>query len=87
MTTKNWDWHQPSGRTWKIKTDQEAGTVLVFNEDNQQIMEQKDLSAEAVRLIEDNFVGIVTAPNDMHTPGASTQSSNPPQKDWNPMYA
>jgi len=50
-----WTWNQPVDRTWKVVSDRENGTILVYNEKNEVILEKKGLSKDAVALIENNF--------------------------------
>lgn len=50
-----WTWNQPVDRTWKVVSDREQGTILVYNEKSELILEKKGLNKEAVMMIEDNF--------------------------------
>lgn len=50
-----WNWTQPVDRIWKVVSDCEKGTILVYNEKHELILEKKGLSKESVALIEDNF--------------------------------
>ncbi len=50
-----WNWTQPVDRIWKVISDVDRGTIMVYNEKNELVLEKKGLSREAVALIENNF--------------------------------
>ena len=52
-------WVQPVDRIWKVVSDAEKGTLLVYNEKNELILDQKGMTKEEVSLIEENFLQIV----------------------------
>lgn len=54
-----WAWIQPVDRIWKVISDADKGTLHVYNEKSELIMEQKGMSKEEVSFIEDNFLQIV----------------------------
>lgn len=54
-----WAWVQPVDRIWKVVSDNEEGTLCVYNEKNELIMEQKGMKKEELSLIEQNFLQIV----------------------------
>ena len=54
-----WAWVQPVDRIWKVVSDNEKGTICVYNEKSELVMEQKGMTKEEVSFIEDNFLKIV----------------------------
>ncbi|PWB52593.1 MAG: hypothetical protein C3F06_08555 [Candidatus Methanoperedenaceae archaeon] len=54
-----WAWIQPVDRIWKVISDTEKGTLCVYNEKSELIMEQKGMTKEEVSFIEENFLQIV----------------------------
>ncbi len=54
-----WAWVQPVDRIWKVVSDNEKGTLCVYDEKNQLIMEHKGMKKEELSLIEQNFLQIV----------------------------
>ena len=51
-----WAWVQPVDRVWKVVSDTEKGTLSVYNEKSELILENKGLSKEQLSLIEKNFL-------------------------------
>ncbi len=54
-----WAWIQPVDRIWKVVSDSEKGTLFVYNEKSELILEQKGMTKEEVSFLEDNFLRIV----------------------------
>ena len=54
-----WAWVQPVDRIWKVVSDDEKGTLCVYDEKNELIMEKKGMKKEELSLIEQNFLQIV----------------------------
>ena len=54
-----WAWVQPVDRIWKVISDDEKGTIYVYNEKSEIVMERKGMSKEEISFIEDNFLQIV----------------------------
>ena len=54
-----WAWVQPVDRIWKVISDHEKGTLQVYNEKSELVMERKGMSKEEISFIEDNFLQIV----------------------------
>jgi len=54
-----WAWVQPVDRVWKVVSDTEKGTLSVYNEKSELILENKGMSKEQLSLIEKNFLQIV----------------------------
>jgi hypothetical protein len=54
-----WAWIQPVDRIWKVVSDNENGTLCVYNEKSELIMEQKGMSKNEISFIEENFLKIV----------------------------
>ena len=70
-----WNWKQPSGKTYKVISDYKNGTILVYDERGNLLMAKRNLSKKAIKLVEENFLGIVT------------KEDNKKYDDANPMYA
>jgi hypothetical protein len=83
-----WAWIQPLDRVWKVVSDTEKGTLSVYDEKSELIMERKGMSKEQVSLIEQNFLEVVAT-------NLSVNNSNPiqitdekkPMIEHNYMYA
>ncbi len=85
-----WAWIQPVDKLWKVVSDPEKGTIHVFDERSDLIMEKKGLSPEAVALIERHFLEIVATrlTQSMQKPGnASVIDVRKPSTEYNYMYA
>jgi len=54
-----WAWVQPVDRIWKVISDDEKGTLYVYNEKSELVMERKGMSKEEISFIENNFLQIV----------------------------
>jgi len=54
-----WAWIQPVDRIWKVISDDEKGTIYVYNEKSELVMERKGMSKEEISFIEKNFLQIV----------------------------
>jgi len=83
-----WAWIQPVDRIWKVISDTEKGTLHVYNEKSELIMEQKGMTKEEVAFIEDNFLRIVATDlnsNKMSQPQIADEVR--PVHEYNYMYA
>ena len=55
-----WVWEQASGISWVVESDSLNGTIKVYIKDNGAIVtERKNLTTDAVKLIEENFFDVV----------------------------
>ncbi|MCZ7402304.1 MAG: hypothetical protein O8C61_08790 [Candidatus Methanoperedens sp.] len=54
-----WAWIQPVDRIWKVISDEEKGTLHVFNEKSELVLERNGMSKEEITFIEENFLQIV----------------------------
>ncbi len=54
-----WAWVQPVDRIWKVVSDIDKGTLCVYNEKDELIMEHKGIKKEELIFIEQNFLQIV----------------------------
>lgn len=54
-----WAWIQPVDRVWKVVSDTEKGTLCVYDEKSELILERIGMSKEQLSLIEQNFLKIV----------------------------
>ncbi len=83
-----WAWMQPVDKIWKVVSDVEKGTIHVYNEKSDLIMEKKGLSMESVSLIEKYFLEIVATRMTAARPGnAVAMNLKKPAADFNYMYA
>jgi len=57
-----WAWIQPVDRIWKVISDDEKGTLYVYNEKGELVMERKGMSKAEISFIEENFLQIVATP-------------------------
>ena len=83
-----WAWIQPVDRIWKVVSDTEKGTLCVYNEKSELILEQKGMTKEEVNFIENNFLQIVATNlkgNKMSIP--QIIESERPVREHNYMYA
>jgi hypothetical protein len=63
MKTSNertWNWKQADGSTFKVVSNREKGTIVVYNSEGQTVLEKKNLSPEQVKIIEQHFLNVVT---------------------------
>ena len=83
-----WAWLRPGNRVWKVVSDHEKGTIQVFNEKGELILEKKNLSREAIALVEKNFLDI-TATNleDDRSKSENSTRDNKSAGELDPMFA
>jgi hypothetical protein len=75
--TKTFKWNQASGKVWTVETNTEEKYIKTIDDKGKVILEQRDLSAGAIKLMEEHFLAIV-----------ATQENKPkPKVEYNPMYA
>ncbi len=67
-----WAWIQPVDRVWKVVSDAEKGTLCVYDEKSELVLEHKGMSKEQLSLIEQNFLKIVAT-------NLSVNNANPVQ--------
>ena len=63
MKTSNertWNWKQADGSTFKVVSNKEKGTIIVYNSEGQTVLEKRNLSPEQVKIIEQHFLNVVT---------------------------
>jgi hypothetical protein len=53
-----WAWLRPGDRIWKVVSDHEKGTIQVFNEKGELILEKTNLTREAIAMVEKNFLDL-----------------------------
>jgi hypothetical protein len=83
-----WAWMQPVEKIWKVVSDAEKGTILVYNEKSDLIMEKKGLSVESVSLIEKYFLEIVATRMTAVKPcNMEAMNLKKPVAEFNYMYA
>ena len=83
-----WAWIQPVDRIWKVISDTEKGTLHVYNEKSELILEQKGMSKEEVSFIENNFLQIVATnlTSEKMAPPKIIEAEKP-VREYNYMYA
>lgn len=57
---KEWIWPQANGQTFRVVSHPKKGYIKVYNEKNEIVLEHKNLSPEQVKLIENQFLSVVT---------------------------
>jgi len=82
-----WAWLRPGNRIWKVISDHEKGTICVYDEKNNIVMEKKGLTRDAIEIVEKNFLN--TAATNLDKKGKSP--TNEPEGESNridddPMY-
>lgn len=63
MKTSNertWNWKQADGSTFKVVSNPDKGTIVVYNGDGKVVLEKKNLSPQQVKIIEQHFLNVVT---------------------------
>ena len=64
-----WFWTQANGQSFKVVSNAEKGYIIVYNQNNEIVLEHHNLSPEQVKLIEKQFLTIVTSqPIKQNTP-------------------
>ncbi len=81
-----WAWVQPVDRIWKVVSDTEKGTLSVYNEKSELILENKGMSKEQLSLIEQNFLKIVATNLSVNDPIQIIEEKKP-VIEHNYMYA
>ena len=83
-----WVWLQPGNKIWKVISNYEKGTIIVYNEKGEILLEKRGLTREIITIIETNFLNVVATPlsgkkdeSDLHDVAKPTISLD------NPMYA
>ena len=64
MKTSNertWNWKQADGSIFKVVSNPDKGTIVVYNGDGKVVLEKKNLSSEQVKIIEQHFLNVVTS--------------------------
>ncbi len=82
-----WAWMQPVDKMWKVVSDTKKGTILVYDEKSDLVLEKKGLSPEAVLLIEKHFLNIVaTKMTENKTGNFEVAAVTKPKFEFNYMY-
>lgn len=58
---KTWTWLMPSGKMYRVVTNQEDGTIKVYDQNRKLVSKEEKLSKEAVSIIERIFLENVAA--------------------------
>ena len=83
-----WIWIQPGGKKWKVISNYTKGTIKVFDENNNLILEKDGLSEEALKVVEQNFLDI--AAHNLDEGSTVTRPAKSYKKDLHeidPMYS
>jgi hypothetical protein len=67
---KTWNWKQANGSTLKVVSNPAKGKITVYNSDGQVVLEKKNLSPEQIKLIEKQFLNVVTKKKQTYTKNA-----------------
>ena len=54
-----WLWIQPGNKAWKVILDYEKGTILVYDEKSEILLEKRGLSRAVISIVENNFLSAV----------------------------
>lgn len=57
---RTWTWKQAGGSKLKVVSNIEKGTIQVYTENGECVLEKKNLTPEQVKLIEQQFLSVVT---------------------------
>lgn len=85
-----WAWMQPVDKMWKVVSDSRKGTILVYDEKSDLVLEKKGLSPEAVLLIEKHFLDVVATKmteNKTKAGNLEVATVTKPKFEYNYMYA
>lgn len=82
-----WAWIQPVDRIWKVVSDAEKGTLCVYNEKSDLIMERKGMSKTEISFIEANFLQIVATNLSGNYVSPPEIIDKAPASEYNYMYA
>ena len=55
-----WNWYQASGNKLKVISNAKKGTIRVYNENGEIILEKTNLTKDQIKIIEHNFLCHVT---------------------------
>jgi hypothetical protein len=82
-----WAWLRPGDRVWKVVSDYEKGTIQVFDEKGNLIMEKKGLTKEAMTIVEKNFLDVTATNLEDSAQRTDGDDTGKKSSDENPMYA
>ena len=83
-----WVWLQPGNKMWKVISDNEKGTIIVYNEKGEILLEKRGLTKEIISVIETNFLNVVATPLSGKKEEAELQTVGKTSIGLdNPMYA
>ncbi|UCE38252.1 MAG: hypothetical protein JSW00_03170 [Thermoplasmata archaeon] len=82
-----WLWMQPGNKAWKVILDYEKGTIVVYDEKGEILLEKRGLSRAVISIVENNFLAAVATKLSEfgEEGGLSTESKSAISID-NPMY-
>ena len=82
-----WAWLRPGDRIWKVVSDHESGTITVYDEKGDLILEKKGLTKEAIILVEKNFLDIAAKNLDADASEDCKNISGGSKLSEDPMFA
>ena len=59
MAEHIWAWLQAKGRIFKVITNTQTGTIKVYDEKGNMVMEKKNMSRKQVEIVEESFLSVV----------------------------
>lgn len=82
-----WAWVRPGNRIWKVVSDYEKGTITVYDEKGNIVLEKQGLDKDAIAVVEKNFLDI-TATNltDKSSRSEESEGEDDTIYEDNPMY-
>lgn len=82
-----WLWLQPGHKAWKVIMDYEKGTIVVYSEKGEILLERKGLSRAVMSIIESNFLSVVaTRVSDIEKDEVISSTTKSTISIDNPMY-
>jgi len=81
-----WAWLRPGNRVWKVISDYDKGTITVYDEKGNLILEKKDLTGETMKLVEQNFLNVTATNLDAEDDPDKNAEDDGSSSESDPMY-
>ena len=82
-----WVWVQPGLRLWKVISDYQAGTICVYDENGEILLEKRGLTKEVISIMESNFFDLVATKQSEKGSEKTSSEGNSESADHEiPMY-
>ena len=81
MAENIWAWLQAKGRIYKVISNTQTGTIKVYDEKGNMVMEKKNLSSKQVEIVEESFLSVVVK----RLNSEPTSEKKYPQERFDPM--